>query len=99
VLKPGLDVETRAAGDYREYSIASACARLLWRRRRLGAADDIANLSQLCGYTFAVKHLDKRQVIISSAKGAVTQVRCRERRRTGGGLVTSEREGGLGFRV
>jgi hypothetical protein len=60
----------------------------------MGAADDIVNLNQLCGYTFAVKHLDKRQVIISSAKGAVTQVRCRERRRTrGGGVVTSERGG------
>jgi hypothetical protein len=29
---------------------------------------------QLCGYSFAFKHLDKRQVIVSSAKGAVTQV-------------------------
>ena len=40
-------------------------------------ANAMVDVQQLCGYTFALKHLDKRQVVISSPKGAVTQVRCR----------------------
>jgi DnaJ family protein A protein 2 len=34
---------------------------------------DITLRDALCGYAFSLKHLDKRQVVISSPKGAVTQ--------------------------
>jgi len=55
--------------------VVSQAAHPLFKRQgsHLTMEKEISLRDALCGYTFALKHLDKRMVVISSAKGAVTQ--------------------------
>lgn len=55
--------------------VVAQAAHPLFKRQgpHLTMEKDITLRDALCGYTFSFKHLDKRMVVCSSAKGAVTQ--------------------------
>ena len=55
--------------------VVAQAAHPLFKRQgpHLTMEKDITLRDALCGFTFAIKHLDKRQVVVSSAKGEVTQ--------------------------